>query len=201
MANQLVEQILKQYGLQATTVHAAQKGYRNESYAATLADGQTVNLIIYKREPDILAKIRNANYVGDFLAEHGMPARHTADRRIIKIAPALSVKGRTFNREGFCGFGGFAVYGLGGFVFPKPFKLRVTHKAIVGPFAKAHFADQLGLDPMYRRVGFRLDDKWRGFALQLCQPELECFALVVGNAATGMAHIPQTVFLVHADDQ
>ncbi len=92
LANQLIGRILKQYGLQATTIDAVQKGYRNESYAATLAGGQTVNLIIYKREPGILAKIQHANYVSNFLAEHGLPARCTISDRIVRLGDGQTAK-------------------------------------------------------------------------------------------------------------
>lgn len=85
MAKELVQRILQQYGLRPVRLHHAQKGYRNESYAAELADNRTLNLIIYKREPGIVQKIRSANYVSDFLAEQGVPARHTADPRIIRL--------------------------------------------------------------------------------------------------------------------
>lgn len=85
MSKELVRRILQQYGLQPSIVHDVQKGYRNESYAVDLASGQMLNLIIYKREPGILSKIRNANYVSGFLAEQGMPARRTADTRIVRL--------------------------------------------------------------------------------------------------------------------
>jgi len=73
-------------------IHAVQKGYRNESYAADLADGRTVNLIIYKREPEILERIRAANHVANYAADHGMPARRTADERIIKLGWGDSIR-------------------------------------------------------------------------------------------------------------
>jgi len=65
-------------------MHAVQKGYRNESFAAELPDGRTLNLILYKREPEIVRRIRNANYVSDFLAGQGFAARATADPRIVQ---------------------------------------------------------------------------------------------------------------------
>jgi len=85
MSKVLTARILQQYGLQPVRVRDVQKGYRNESYAAELADGRTLNLIIYKREPAIVEKIRGANYVSDALADRGMPARRTADPRTIRI--------------------------------------------------------------------------------------------------------------------
>ncbi len=69
-----------------------EKGYRNQSYAAELNDGRTLNLILYKREEDILEKIRQANRVSNFLAEWGFPARKTADRRIMTMKSGDYIK-------------------------------------------------------------------------------------------------------------
>lgn len=85
MAKELVTKILQQYGVMAVSIAPVQKGYRNESYAVRAANGQMLNLIIYKREPGIVARIKNANYVADFLAGQGMAVRRTADARIIRL--------------------------------------------------------------------------------------------------------------------
>lgn len=92
MSKELVTRILQQYGLKPLTVREVQKGYRNEAYAVDLADDTVRNLIIYKREPDILDKIKNANYVADYLAGHGLPARKTADPRITRLQGAGLIK-------------------------------------------------------------------------------------------------------------
>ncbi len=65
-----------------------QKGYRNESHPAVLANGQRLNLIIYKSEPQIVTRIKNSNAIGDFLHTQGLPARSTADPRILRLAAA-----------------------------------------------------------------------------------------------------------------
>lgn len=85
MSKELAVRILQQYGVQPQHIHAAQKGYRNESYATTLMDGHTLNLVIYKREPDILGRIKNAHYVSDFLAAQGVRVRQTVDPRIVRL--------------------------------------------------------------------------------------------------------------------
>lgn len=92
MSTELAKRILLQYGLEATQLHPVQKGYRNESFAATLLDGKTVNLITYKREPDILDKIRNANRVADYVADQGLPARKTLDPRIVRMQAGDYIK-------------------------------------------------------------------------------------------------------------
>lgn len=92
MSKELARRILQQYELKPLAVREPQKGYRNESYAAELKNGRLVNLIIYKREPGILARIQNANYVADFLAEKGFPARRTASKRIIQMKSGEYIK-------------------------------------------------------------------------------------------------------------
>ena len=50
-----------------------------------------VNLIIYKREPGILAKIQHANYVSNYAALHGLPARQSISPRIAQLQGVNSV--------------------------------------------------------------------------------------------------------------
>lgn len=77
--------MLTAFGIGNAQILAAQKGYRNHTIPILMPDGLQLNLIVYKREPEILQKIKNANYVADFLAEQGYPARRTADRRILQM--------------------------------------------------------------------------------------------------------------------
>lgn len=84
--NPTVERILQAYGLDYLSVLPPQKGYRNQSFPVVLANGTTVNLILYKSEPGILKKIKAANAVSDFLAAGGFPARSTVSRRIIRLS-------------------------------------------------------------------------------------------------------------------
>ncbi|HUB93610.1 MAG TPA: phosphotransferase [Verrucomicrobiae bacterium] len=81
----LADRILHTYGLFGATPLQVEKGYRNESHAALLPDGHQVNVIIYKAEPGILATLKRANLVGDYLARQGYPARYTYDQRIIRL--------------------------------------------------------------------------------------------------------------------
>jgi Ser/Thr protein kinase RdoA (MazF antagonist) len=85
----LITKILAKYDLIYSHISPPQSGYRNQTYPVVLQDGQTINLILYKTEPGILEKIRNANQVGSFLAERGFPARQTTDKRILCIQPKV----------------------------------------------------------------------------------------------------------------
>ncbi|HEY6736563.1 MAG TPA: phosphotransferase [Candidatus Saccharimonadia bacterium] len=80
----LPDHIFSAYGLQPITVAAPQRGYRNHSYALSLADGRQLNLIQYKRDADITSRIRRANQVGAWAAQAGLPARTPADPRILQ---------------------------------------------------------------------------------------------------------------------
>jgi len=88
----LSERILTIYGLPGARLLPVEKGYRNESHAAVTSSGERVNIIMYKREPDILQTLRRANLVGDYLAEHGFPARHTYDPRILQLGSGVQTK-------------------------------------------------------------------------------------------------------------
>jgi hypothetical protein len=83
--NALVEHSARLYGLPVIRIHAAQKGYRNTCWPIELADGTMVNFMVYKAEPGILMRLQRANMVSNTLAEHGFPARHQLDPRIIKL--------------------------------------------------------------------------------------------------------------------
>ncbi len=84
----LVEQILAMYDVRDARLLPVQRGYRNESYAALLSGGEYANLILYKREPGMLAVLRRANLVGDYLSARGFPARTTRDARILRLQTA-----------------------------------------------------------------------------------------------------------------
>lgn len=86
MYRRIVPSVLAQYGLTHTAIADVQKGYRNESYAVTLADGVTVNLLFYKREPGILERIRRADGMAAYLADAGLPVRTRYDSRIARLA-------------------------------------------------------------------------------------------------------------------
>ena len=86
MSKELAKRILQRYGVKPLAVQEVQKGYRNESYAADMPSGRVMNLIIYKREPSIFDRVKNANYVSDFLAKKGLPARRTADKRTMRLS-------------------------------------------------------------------------------------------------------------------
>ncbi len=92
MGDEVVKQILNSYGLAYTAVLSTEKGYRNESHPVVLTNGKRANLILYKSEPGILAKIKCANLVSDYLVAQGFPARKTIDRRTIKLQSGSRVK-------------------------------------------------------------------------------------------------------------
>lgn len=85
MDQQTVRRIAKLYGLEVSEIHEVRKGYRNESRQIDLPDGAAVNLMLYKREPQIVDVIRRANAIGAYLDACGLPVRAPLDGRIVKI--------------------------------------------------------------------------------------------------------------------
>lgn len=71
----ILDKLATAYGLTGYRLLAAQKGYRNASHPIRLPTGQVLNLIIYKAEPGMLARIRRADNLSQYLAEQGFPAR------------------------------------------------------------------------------------------------------------------------------
>lgn len=84
MDTQLIYDILTAYGLEKAKILAAQKGYRNHTFPL-IHGNSSLNLIVYKHEPEMLPRIKNTHYVANFLAERGYPARQTADPRILQM--------------------------------------------------------------------------------------------------------------------
>src|SRR5690242_11195119 len=80
-----VERVLAAYGVAYTRILPPQAGYRNQSFPVELKDGKTINLILYKSEPGILAKIKAAHIVSDALAVQGFTVRHPINSRIIRL--------------------------------------------------------------------------------------------------------------------
>lgn len=82
---ELARRILKTYGILDVEMFSPGRGYRNHSLPARLPDGTKVNLMLYKREPDMLMRIQQANKVSDYAYLRGLPARHTHDHRIMRL--------------------------------------------------------------------------------------------------------------------
>lgn len=82
------------YNLPPYTVMPPQKGYRNQSFGINVQNGETLNFILYKNEPNILDRIRRTNNVANFAARSGMSARATFSNQIAVL------KGRNEVRYG-----------------------------------------------------------------------------------------------------
>lgn len=54
-----------------------QKGYRNTSYPVRRQDGEQLNVILYKQEPQILSRIKQADAVSNYLAQVGFATRQS----------------------------------------------------------------------------------------------------------------------------
>jgi Ser/Thr protein kinase RdoA (MazF antagonist) len=85
MNQDAVARALDAYGIQPLFIHPAQKGYRNESFAVDTEDGQTLNIMFYKREAGIVERIKRANHIADIVASQGFPARQTWSKKILRL--------------------------------------------------------------------------------------------------------------------
>lgn len=85
MQHATIKRMYAYYGLPDVQLLAEQKGYRNTSYPANLANGTTVNLIVYKQEADMRERIRRIHIVSDTLAAHNIPARTSYNPKILQL--------------------------------------------------------------------------------------------------------------------
>lgn len=87
-----IDRAVRLYGFEPRKQLPAIKGYRNETHPVQVADGSSVNLIIYKSEPDIVRTIKRVNEVSAFLAAGGFPVRHSLDRRILQFSSGSAIR-------------------------------------------------------------------------------------------------------------
>lgn len=84
MEEAVVRRILAMLNISFVRIEPPSKGYRNSSFPVLLPNGQRLNVIVYKREPGIVERIRRADAASAFLAERGLPTR-VAHSDIIKL--------------------------------------------------------------------------------------------------------------------
>lgn len=92
MRDSLVDKILNIYRIKPTKIESAQSGYRNKSYQIIIKGRPSLNLIIYKNEPDILKKIKAADSVSDYLNKKGFPTRLNISNKILSIRYLNTIK-------------------------------------------------------------------------------------------------------------
>lgn len=85
MSDEVLQAVIRAYGLPVRRILSMQSGYRNKNYPIELTDGTVLNVIFFKREPDALLTIKNARTVGDYLWQCSFPARHSYDHRILRV--------------------------------------------------------------------------------------------------------------------
>lgn len=78
-------QAYEAYGYSVTELLPAISGYRNTCYPALTNKG-SVNLIVYKKEAGILARIKRTNLLGTELRHRGLAVRSPADHRILRLS-------------------------------------------------------------------------------------------------------------------
>ena len=92
MNQEVITRILQAYGVEYTRVLAPQKGYRNTSYPVVTPGGM-LNLILYKTEPGIIARIRRTHAVSNFVhTQGGLPVRYPYTHRLIRLKTETGVQ-------------------------------------------------------------------------------------------------------------
>jgi Ser/Thr protein kinase RdoA (MazF antagonist) len=86
MFRRVVPAVLDAYGVTDYLIGAVQKGYRNESYPIKLSDGTSANLIFFKRESDIVQRMKRADEVAARAHSAGLPVRTRYDQRVLHVA-------------------------------------------------------------------------------------------------------------------
>lgn len=80
-----LKDVLKSYGFSDYVIHSHQKGYRNEIWPVSLADGRAINVTFYKREAGMVERIERADAVSEYLAGMAMPTRKRIDPRLLQL--------------------------------------------------------------------------------------------------------------------
>ncbi len=93
MYRSVVPAVVQKYGLEYRTIYPVQKGYRNESYPVELLNGQMVNLLFYKRESDIVERVRRGDHVSEYIAQEDLPVRTRFDKRLLRL---VGVRGEVY---------------------------------------------------------------------------------------------------------
>jgi Ser/Thr protein kinase RdoA (MazF antagonist) len=85
MQEELVGRMVRKYGYEPVRVLPPQKGYRNQSWPVVVKGGETLNLILYKREPDMVKRIKRADSIAACASTQGLPVRTSLSPRIIRL--------------------------------------------------------------------------------------------------------------------
>lgn len=94
LTDQQLSDILRRYGYDFSRCSAVMSGYRNSSHLVETNNGEKLNFILYKNEPEIVGRIERLNDLGLFLAEKGLPVRRPVSKRL------LALKGASVTRYG-----------------------------------------------------------------------------------------------------
>lgn len=85
MYERLLPAVLEAYGVKPSKIFDSQKGYRNEIWPILTSDNSMISVIFYKREPDIINRVRCADKVSEYLAIHGVPVRRRIENKLVSL--------------------------------------------------------------------------------------------------------------------
>lgn len=85
MYERLLPAVLEAYGVKPSKIFDSQKGYRNEIWPILTSDNSMISVIFYKREPDIINRVRRGDKVSEYLATYGVPARRRIENKLVSL--------------------------------------------------------------------------------------------------------------------
>ncbi|NCU31014.1 hypothetical protein EOM57_04380 [Candidatus Saccharibacteria bacterium] len=85
LSEEVLTKILSMYGRTIFVYTGVESGYRNTSHFIRTTEGELLNFILYKREPEIVELIKRTNDLGMYLVTGGLPVRGPVDSRIVKV--------------------------------------------------------------------------------------------------------------------
>ena len=175
MEEQVLQKILSLYGIETTRILPMQTGYRNQNYPVKTTN-ETLNLIIYKSEPGILMRIKNANQTAGYLADRGMPARRCHDERIAVLKsgnqtkyasiyqylPGATIAWEAYTMEHLKALGG-AMSTMHEQLLTAPIAhLPMVHEEYAGilKLMDIYFTDQGVITAMQNKLGYTMNTKY-----------------------------------------
>ncbi len=80
-----VVSVLNKYDIKYRKIHSPEKGYRNEVWPIITKSGESICVVFYKTEPDILNKVHLADAVTNYLANQGLPCKTPLSGKVLQL--------------------------------------------------------------------------------------------------------------------
>ncbi len=81
-----LQRILTLYGRGFVSLERVMSGYRNHSHIVHCQTHETVNVIVYKSEPEIAERVKRINHLSGTISSSGLPVRYPLDSRVLAVS-------------------------------------------------------------------------------------------------------------------